>query len=68
MPTPAAGSYDEQRAAQMARLDAYAEDNEITYDPLLDSDHPDSFHDPDDPAESFTAVGSWPPPQTGAGR
>ena len=61
-------SYDEQRAAQMARLDAYAEENPPAPPGRDVVAHPDDFYDPDDSAESFTAVGSWPPPEMGAGR
>lgn len=58
-------SYEEQRAAQVARLDAYMREHPPTPD---HDDHPDTFHDPDDPAEAHTSVGSWPLPPIGAPR
>ena len=51
--------YAEERAAQLENLDAFMRAHPPTPDT---SDAPD----PDDPAETWTSVGSWPPPPMGA--
>jgi len=53
--------YAEERAAQLENLDAFMRAHPPTPDT---SDAPDP--DPDDPAETWTSVGSWPPPPMGA--
>jgi len=61
---PTDSSYEQARLEQIARLDAWtAERPPVVFDPVLDSEHPDSFHDPDDPA----AAEPPPDPDAGAG-
>ena len=56
-------SYEEQRAAQLARLDAYMRDHPPTPDT---NDAPEV--EPDDPTETWVKVGGWPPAPMGAPR
>lgn len=60
-------TYEDLRLAQLARLRAHEAAHPLVYVPEVDVEHPDAFHDPDDPAEAHLAAGSWPPPTMGAG-
>lgn len=58
-------TYAEERAAQLARLDAYMREHPPAPEA---SSGPDLEPDLDDPAESWTRVGCWPPAPMGARR